>query len=235
MKKIYHLLALVILGAFTFTSCDDFLDMQPTNSGNAEGAVGTVADAQVVINGVMSAMTSSSYYGRNLFMYGDAKGGDLTIFAAGRGLDAFYTFNHTSNSNTYSGFWSRGYYCILQVNTLLSNIEKLEESGSMEDFSEAKGQALTLRALFYFDFGPSLRASLQLQQDLLWSSQCNRAAYGERPAHPCYCGGELSPDSAGLVGRGGPACQEEDKAERICGLLHQHSPASACETLYGRL
>ena len=63
MKKIYHLLALVILGAFTFTSCDDFLDMQPTNSGNAEGAVGTVADAQVVINGVMSAMTSSSYYG----------------------------------------------------------------------------------------------------------------------------------------------------------------------------
>lgn len=75
MKKIYHLLALVILGAFTFTSCDDFLDMQPTNSGNAEGAVGTVADAQVVINGVMSAMTSSSYYGRNLFMYGDAKGG----------------------------------------------------------------------------------------------------------------------------------------------------------------
>ena len=79
MKKIYHLLALVILGAFTFTSCDDFLDMQPTNSGNAEGAVGTVADAQVVINGVMSAMTSSSYYGRNLFMYGDAKGGDLTM------------------------------------------------------------------------------------------------------------------------------------------------------------
>ena len=82
MKKIYHLLALVILGAFTFTSCDDFLDMQPTNSGNAECAVGTVADAQVVINGVMSAMTSSSYYGRNLFMYGDAKGGDLRIFAA---------------------------------------------------------------------------------------------------------------------------------------------------------
>ena len=225
MKKIYHLLALVILGAFTFTSCDDFLDMQPTNSGNAEGAVGTVADAQVVINGVMSAMTSSSYYGRNLFMYGDAKGGDLTIFAAGRGLDAFYTFNHTSNSNTYSGFWSRGYYCILQVNTLLSNIEKLEESGSMEDFSEAKGQALTLRALFYFD--------LVRLYGLPYNY--NRAAYGERPAHPCYCGGELSPDSAGLVGRGGPSCQEEDKAERICGLLHQHSPASACETLYGRL
>lgn len=151
MKKIHHLLALVVIGALTFTSCDGFLDMQPTNSGNAEGAVATVADAQVAMNGVMSAMTSSSYYGRNFFMYGDAKGGDLTIFSAGRGSDALYTFNHTANSGSYSGFWSQGYYCILQVNTLLSNIKKQEEAGSTEDFSFVKGQALTLRALFYFD------------------------------------------------------------------------------------
>lgn len=151
MKKIHHILALVVIGALTFTSCDGFLDMQPTNSGNAEGAVATVADAQVAMNGVMSAMTSSSYYGRNFFMYGDAKGGDLTIFSAGRGLDALYTFNHTATSGSYSGFWSQGYYCILQVNTLLSNIKKQEEAGSKEDFSFVKGQALTLRALFYFD------------------------------------------------------------------------------------
>lgn len=151
MKKIHHILALVVIGALTFTSCDGFLDMQPTNSGNAEGAVATVADAQVAMNGVMSAMTSSSYYGRNLFMYGDAKGGDLTIFSAGRGLDALYTFNHAATSGSYSGFWSQGYYCILQVNTLLSNIKKQEEAGSKEDFSFVKGQALTLRALFYFD------------------------------------------------------------------------------------
>ena len=151
MKKIYHLLVLALLGAFTFTSCDGFLDMQPTNSGNADGAIATVADAEVALNGVMSAMTSSSYYGRNFFMYGDAKGGDLTIYSAGRGLDAFYTFNHEPNSGSYSSFWSRGYYCILQVNSLLSNIKEQEEKGNVEDFSYVKGQALTLRALFHFD------------------------------------------------------------------------------------
>lgn len=151
MKKIYRLWTFALLSALIFTSCDGFLDMQPGNSGNAEGAIVTAADAQVAINGVMNAMTSSSYYGRNLFMYGDAKGGDLTIYSAGRGLDAFYTFNHTPNSGSYSGFWSQGYYCILQVNTLLSNIKKQEEEGSIEDFTLAKGQALTLRALFYFD------------------------------------------------------------------------------------
>lgn len=151
MKKIYFLFTVVLSALWVLSSCDDFLDMQPTNSGNADQAVGTVADAEVAINGVMSAMTSSSYYGRNYFMYGDAKGGDLTIYAIGRGLDAFYTFNHTATSNSYESFWSQIYYCILQVNTLLSNIRHLEDAGTAEDFSYVKGEALTLRALFYFD------------------------------------------------------------------------------------
>lgn len=157
MKHIIHklyrpaALALCLCAALTFASCDDFLDMQPTNSGNAEEAVRTVRDAQVVLNGVMSAMTSYAYYGRNMFMYADAKGGDLTIYMAGRGLDDLYTFNHTPTTGTYSGFWSQIYYCILQVNTLLDNIDRLEAEGSEEDFTFARGQALTLRALFYFD------------------------------------------------------------------------------------
>lgn len=151
MKNILKYFATALLGIATLTSCDSFLDMQPTNSGNADGAVATAADAKIVINGVMSAMTSSSYYGRNFLLYGDIKGGDLTIYAAGRGMDALYTFNHTPSSGSYDSFWSRGYYCILQVNSLLSNIDKMEAAGTDEDFSEAKGQALTLRALFYFD------------------------------------------------------------------------------------
>ena len=157
MKRIINTLlyrclpALLLCGILTVASCDDFLDMQPTNSGNAEEAVRTAADAQVVLNGVMSAMTSYAYYGRNMFMYADAKGGDLTIYMSGRGLDDLYTFNHTPTTGTYSGFWSQIYYCILQVNTLLDNIDQLEADGSDEDFTLARGQALTLRALFYFD------------------------------------------------------------------------------------
>ena len=151
MKKLYRLWALVFSCAFAFASCDDFLDMQPTSSGNADEAIRTVTDAQVVLNGVMNAMTSYAYYGRNMFLYADAKGGDLTIYTAGRGSDNLYTFNHTPNTGTYSGFWSQIYYCILQVNTLLDNVEQLEQAGTEEDFSFCKGQALTLRALFYFD------------------------------------------------------------------------------------
>lgn len=150
MKQFIYAIIFVIIGAFSLSSCDDFLNMQPTNSGNAAGAIATPADAKVAMNGIMSSMTSSSYYGRNFFMYGDAKGGDLTIYSAGRGLDGLYTFAHTPTSGSYSGFWTTGYYCIMQINNLLENINRLQEAGTAGlDFYE--GQALTLRALIYFD------------------------------------------------------------------------------------
>lgn len=149
MKKINILF--VILCIFAMTSCDSFLDMKPSNSGNADGAIQTAKDAEVFINGLMSKMSSSSYYGRNFIMYGDTKGGDLAIASQGRGLDDLYTFNHSASSGSYSGFWSQMYHCILQINSLLENMERLEKEGSSENFSEYKGQALTARALIYYD------------------------------------------------------------------------------------
>ncbi|MCQ2146495.1 MAG: RagB/SusD family nutrient uptake outer membrane protein [Bacteroidales bacterium] len=145
-----YIISALLLGALTFTSCDDFLDMQPSNSANASTAITSADDALTALNGVLSAMNSTTYYGRNMFMYADAKGGDLTIFSQGRGLDGFYSFNHTPTSGTYSGFWSRGFYCIMQLNNIIENIEKLEEEGQT-GFDLYKGEAYTLRALVYFD------------------------------------------------------------------------------------
>lgn len=151
MKNIKIIIA-VLLIVTCFTACKkDFLDQKPTNAGDANVAVQTAADAKVIITGLMSKMTSSSYYGRNFIMYGDTKGGDLTIFSQGRGLDGLYTFNHSATTGSYSGFWNQIYHCILQANSLLSSITKLEAEGSTENFAIYKGQALTARALFYFD------------------------------------------------------------------------------------
>ena len=139
------------LTALAITSCDDFLNMQPSQSGNADGSVETVTDAEVAINGMMSAMTSSAYYGRNFVLYGDIKGGDLTIYSAGRGMDGLYSFNQAPSYGSYSGFWSQIYYCILQANTLIKNIETLQADGTEEDFDYILGEAYSLRALYYFD------------------------------------------------------------------------------------
>lgn len=149
MKKFNIILALFCIVALS--SCDDFLDKQPTNAGDSAGAIQTVYDAEVMMNGINSKLRSSNYLGRNMIMYGDCKGGDLTILTAGRGLDYMYAFNHTFNSNSMSGFWTTGYNILLQLNNLIANIERIEKEGTDENFNNVKGQALTLRAMVYFD------------------------------------------------------------------------------------
>jgi len=150
MKKINILFT--VLSIVLLSSCEGFLDVKPTNYGNPEASITTAAEAKVIINGLMSKMTSSNYYGRNFFLYGDAKGGDFAIRSQGRGMDALYVFNHTASSNSFSGYWSQMYHCILQANTLLLNIEKIEAAGNgSTTLSEYKGQALTARAMIYFD------------------------------------------------------------------------------------
>ncbi|WP_316811737.1 RagB/SusD family nutrient uptake outer membrane protein [Pedobacter heparinus] len=149
MKKVNILLTVLILAGLS--SCKDFLDVKPTNSGDSKTSIQTPADAQVMINGLMRSMTSSDYYGRNLFLYGDAKGGDMTIASRGRGNDGLYVFDHQASSGSFSGFWSQIYYCILLSNNLLESIEKIVVTNPSTDFNTYKGQALTARALMYFD------------------------------------------------------------------------------------
>jgi len=150
MKKINILFA--VLGIVLLSSCEGFLDVKPSNSAASETSITTVADAKVAISGLMRKMASSDYYGRNFLMYGDAKGGDFAIISQGRGLDALYVFNHSATSNSYSGFWSQIYNYILQANNLILNIGKIEAAGKgSATLSEYKGQALTARALMYFD------------------------------------------------------------------------------------
>ncbi len=150
MKKIT--IILTVLGLMLITSCEDFLDVKPSNLANSETSITNAADAKVAMNGLMRKMTASDYYGRNFVIYGDAKGGDFAIRSQGRGLDYYYSFNHSATSNSGSGFWSQIYHNILQANNLILNIEMMEEAGNgTAALSDYKAQALTARALMYFD------------------------------------------------------------------------------------
>ena len=150
MKKIT--IILTVLGAMLITSCEEFLDVEPSNLANSETSILNAADAKVAMNGLMRKMTSSEYYGRNYVIFGDAKGGDFAIRSQGRGLDYYYSFNHSATSGSGSGFWTQIYHNILQANNLILNIEKMEDAGTgSASMSDYKAQALTARALMYFD------------------------------------------------------------------------------------
>lgn len=147
MKKINIILSLICVLAIS--SCEGFLDVTPTNQADSSTSITSAADAQVMINGLMRKMTSSNYYGRNFVQYGDAKGGDLTIYTAGFD-DNMYYFAHRAESGSQIGFWITGYDCLLQANNIIKNIEALKEEGTT-GLDDMLGQALTLRALIHFD------------------------------------------------------------------------------------
>lgn len=143
---------IIIILCLGLSSCsDDFLDVTPSNSGDASTSIQTLADAKVMLTGIMSNMTSSNYYGRNFEIYAEAKGGDLTTVSMGRGLDGLYSFNHSPSTGSYSSFWNSIYNSILQANNLIVNIENLQAAGAEANFDDVKGQALTARGLMYFD------------------------------------------------------------------------------------
>lgn len=149
MKKLF--IASCITISLAISSCSNFLDVTPTNMGDSNSSIQTAADAKVIINGLMSKMANVAYYGRNFPLYADAKGGDFTIASQGRGYDYLYVFNHSASSNPYSGIWTQGFHALVQINNLLTNIDKLVAAGSTENFNTYKGQALTARALINFD------------------------------------------------------------------------------------
>ena len=76
MKKIKY----IALGAFAtlLSSCgNDWLDLQSSTAIETDGSLTELRDFEFVLNGAYSSMQSSSYYGADMFCYGDLRGDDM--------------------------------------------------------------------------------------------------------------------------------------------------------------
>jgi len=147
MKKISIVLATI---ALVLSSCADFLDVSPTNQAAASSSIMNEADAKVMLNGLYDALTTSSFYGRNFILYGDAKSGDLTIQSNGRGYDYMFAYSHSVTNYSMSGFWTSGYNIIMLCNNIIENIDRLIAEG-VSGLAEYRAQALTIRAMVHYD------------------------------------------------------------------------------------
>ena len=114
--KIRNILISIAAAAFSFTavSCDAFLDMQPSSSANVEGAIEAPSDATAIIRGVMRKMTIPTTYGRNIFLYADAKGGGVVRVLDGHDLailfdDALFRLIK-AEQNRHQGRFSRAVF-----------------------------------------------------------------------------------------------------------------------------
>ena len=160
MKK--HLYIFVAaLGIFSSCSKSN-LDLYPYNAVETTQAFNTEADVTLAVNGMYYGVRASgSYYNGTWNIYADALSDNLTSNPAGRGtLPAIYKWQYTASSSN-SPFFAAGYTMTRRANAILENIDKF--SGAFGN--NAKGEALAMRAMTYFDMSRMFSKTYQNATD----------------------------------------------------------------------
>jgi hypothetical protein len=154
MKKNIIVLLVSVIALTGTMSCNDWLDLEPDNRVVVkEGSgIGSLSEANGRLNALYAMLRSYYLYGARMTYYGDALGEDMMARTGTMRTANYYTFRFTED-NSPSTFWNSYYEIINNVNTLLSGIDGLTGLGAADETirKDYKGQALTIRALAYFD------------------------------------------------------------------------------------
>jgi hypothetical protein len=147
MKKIWMFAICLTIG---LSSCDDFLELSPTDLLTDDNALVTLDDFRQALNGCYSGLTSGAYYGGAYIVVADRMSDDLRRSSEnlGEGVQMHsYTFN--ASTAEPATLWTQLYSVINRANIIIGKIDEVE--GSQGAKNSIKGQALFIRALAHFD------------------------------------------------------------------------------------
>src|SRR4030042_2492287 len=153
MKNIFSFL-LIITGAILMTSCEDFLDQEPSFALSVEETIKTVDDLQNAVNGAYARLNEFDYYSGNFFPLGDLRADDMTFNSLlnANQISPVATYQYDKNSSFAENFYRAPYITIGRVNNVLHAVDNITlEPGEEERYSDLIGQIYALRALCHFD------------------------------------------------------------------------------------
>ncbi len=144
--RIYQIIFLVVL---LFPGCA-FSDLEPTlsNEKDVRLNIKNLEDLQGIANGMHDRMTVTTYYGRNMIIYGEVRADNcFSNGNSGRFLTEAQMSVSPDNSN---GPWEAMYAVIASANIIINaDLESL--SGDVRKINQVAGQAYIARALAHFD------------------------------------------------------------------------------------
>jgi hypothetical protein len=130
-------------------SCTDS-DLDPTLSNDKDVATGieNLEDIQGIANGMYDRMTVTTYYGRNMQIFGEVRSDNcFANNSTGRFLTEAQMIVSPDNSN---GPWEAIYAVIASANIIIQqDMEKI--SGDLQKLHHIAGQAYIARAMAHFD------------------------------------------------------------------------------------
>lgn len=151
MKKIY-LLPLALLAAMFF-SCADWLDIQPELEIREKQMYETQSGFQDVLIGAYTAMATPELYGKNttvmlpelMARHWTVRGNYLT------GYVAAFDWEAADAKALLETVWLRYYQTIVNLNSLLENIDSRKDLFTSGNYELIKGEALGLRGFLHLE------------------------------------------------------------------------------------
>lgn len=163
LKSIYKFAGVAVL-AVALASCgNDWLDVQPSNGIDSDGALTSTNNLTAARTGMYEALKGTSnfrdYYGAVMFIYGDVHAGDdyqYNNLGGSNRASFFYLMNYNSASefSTDEVPWQSPYILIGRANRIIEAIDggKISDAADNEaTLAQYRAEALTLRALAHFD------------------------------------------------------------------------------------
>lgn len=171
----------------------EFLDPVPQTSLSDLTVFDTKDRVVAQVNGMYDAMKDAQYLGGRFFVYNDIRAENF-IPKSTNGVTNYQTWNHTviSSTNEVQNCWTAIYNAINRINIFREGLDAAWSSGKLngkitqEENDQFISEALTLRAICYFDL-------LQL-----YAQPYNNSS-GENPGVPLRLKAEKSSDNNDLA------------------------------------
>ena len=144
-----------------FTSCDDYLDVTPSDKQTAAQVFASKDGFYTAVNGIYDALSSDALYGKQMTW----EALDLMAPSYVTTYSAQYMKSLAANnySDTYaapvlSSIWAKAYELILNCNLLIDQVDNQQGLLTTQEANCLKGEMLAVRAFLHLDmlrlFGP---------------------------------------------------------------------------------
>ncbi len=153
-RNIIKLSLLGITAAFTFSACDDWLDVSPKSQIEEKDQFSREGGYKDQLTGVYTKMTTEAMYGTQMgigFTEVLSQNYDIDVNGPWR-YAAEYDYTQTETKTVIDNIWLNAYNCITNLNLLLKHISEANPNMFTDNnYYLYRGEALGLRAFLHLD------------------------------------------------------------------------------------
>lgn len=148
MKKNWIIVPVIAL--MVSTGCNKELELEPKDALSTQTALSTIGGINAAVVGMYANMRNVDYYGRSLFVYGDLSSDNVYLAKtnSNRYISTFQR-NYAAVDADILNMWTQIYSTISRANNVINAVDNVTAEAGEKDL--AKGQALFVRGLAYFD------------------------------------------------------------------------------------